>query len=248
MRVDTFTTIWIHTQTQTRTQAERVYLNMHAHAHQALAHVKENIKHQGEKRYGAFTYRSGSTLSSKEAFWATNLCAGRSEKDYVRTNVHPGAFSKEITSAGEKRKQFLETYSSWAEGKNTANPAANTNSATPDLDIRSVGWAPYRNGLSYRAHPKYTDLQYTEPAEGALRSARAATERSKRARAKKTWDQSFVINHEKKGFIDTTLQGRELQRENQRKEQAARTRGEHSWTANSNPLRNSSSDPPDFVF
>jgi hypothetical protein len=208
----------------------------------ALAHVKENIKNQGEKRYGAFTYRSGSTLSSKEAFWATNLCAGRSEKDYVRTVVHPELFSKEITSAGEKRKQFLARYSSCVDAKGPPN------TATDGLDIRTVGWAPYREGLSYRAHPKYTDPQYTYPAEG-LSSARAATERSARARAKKAWDESFVVNHEKKGFIDTTLQGIELQRENQRKEQEARTRGEHSWTAQSNPLHHSSSDlPKDFVF
>jgi hypothetical protein len=165
------------------------------------------------------------------------LVSNRGDSDHVKTSAHPQSFSKEIISAGEKRSRFLTRYASWADGKDGASDA--------DLDIRSVGWAPYRSGLTYRAHPKYTDVNYTD---GPMASARAITERftAKRARGKKAWDAGFVVNHEKKGFIDTSLAGRELARELQRAYQEERARGLISWTGPTAHVRSRSA--PDFVF
>ena len=165
------------------------------------------------------------------------LLSDRGDSDHTKTSAQPQCFSKEITSAGEKRARFLTRYASWADGKEGALDA--------DLDIRSVGWAPYRAGLTYRAHPKYTDVHYSgEP----MASARAITERftAKRARAKKAWDAGFVVNHDKKGFIDSSLAGRELARELQRTQQEERARGLISWTGPTAQVR--SSTAPDFVF
>mmetsp|Transcript_62517 Transcript_62517/g.101115 ORF Transcript_62517/g.101115 Transcript_62517/m.101115 type:complete len:346 (+) Transcript_62517:30-1067(+) len=212
----------------------------------ALGHIKENIKQQSAKRYGAVTYRSGSTASSKEAFWATSLCSGRAGNDYVKTSHYPGYFTTDLATAGDKRSMFLGKYSSWADSKQGSHQGASHTKDSGDapFDIRSVGWSPNRSSLTYRAHSKYTDINYTESPMSAVR-AMTARKASKRARARKKWDEAFVINHEKHGYIDTTLGGSEVQRENQRKEQEARARGLASWTGPSSTIKG---DLPDFVF
>lgn len=197
---------------------------------------------QGRTRYGASTYRSGSTLSSKEALWATRLCLpGRGDNNHIQTSTHPECFSKEITSAGEKRSRFLSQYASWADGQGSREAGS-----ALELDIRSVGWAPYRDALTYRTHPKYTDVNYSE---APMASARALAQRFKKKRAgvKKAWDSGFIVNPQKKGFIDTSLAGRELARELQRTQQEERARGLSSWTGPTVSQARPSSGS-DFVF
>lgn len=238
----------------------------------AVAHVKENMKHQGKKRYGAFTYRSGSTLSSKEAFWASNLCEGRGDGETnIRTNTHPAYLSREIMTPGEKRRVFLERFSNSAESRDrnvrksvsrdrpeggnphtTADPKPEGSTNIPanismpsNLDIRQVGWAPYREGLGYRTPRNFTDPSYDK--DGSAPSARAVKEliARKRERKKTAWNDGFVVNHEKKGYIDTTLIGNENLRENMFKTRESRARGEVSWTRPSDPHI---FDAPNFVF